>query len=72
MRLQLVEVVHWNFLIIVNKRQKPNFRHEHELLFDFNQVTFRTNCALNKCMICVFYEQLHKIVGSKYTFVLKK
>ena len=34
--------------------------------------TERRENSKNKCSICVFYEQLHKIVESKYTFVLKK
>ena len=58
-------------LLWINNKSR-NCRHEHELPVNSNQFTFWTNYVLNKCRICVIYERLHKIVRSKYPFVLKK
>ena len=56
MRLKFAKVVHSNFLNIVNNDKNWNCRHENERPVNFNQVTFRTNYALNKCRICVVYK----------------
>ena len=56
MRLKFAKVVHWNFLNIVNKWQKPKLSSWKWTSGHFNQVAFRTKYALHKCRICVFYE----------------